>query len=145
MRRLFMFFILGLLASTASAQLGVSYHQSSIPYLGINYELNNQFMAEVRVGANNYFENLAFEFTANYFIVQDPSYDLYGGIGGRTSHFAGLVVPVGINLYPFDNKDFGFHIEAAGMFGETAAFRADWGIRYRFGSTGTPSEEAKGE
>ncbi len=141
MKHLFILLILGLMASAASAQLGVSYHQSSVPYLGINYELNNQYMAEVRVGANNYFEHLAFELTANYFIVHDPSYDLYGGIGGRTTHFAGLVVPVGVNLYPFDNKDFGFHIEAAGMFGETAVFRADWGIRYRFGSTGVPSEK----
>ncbi|MBS3806152.1 MAG: hypothetical protein KGY60_01495 [Bacteroidales bacterium] len=136
-----LFFAFSLFAITASAQFGVSYHESSMPFLGFNYELDDQFFGELRVGTNHYFEDITFELTANYIFVKNSNFDLYGGIGGRTSHFSGLVIPAGLNLYPFEDKHFGFHLEAAGMFGEGSILRASWGIRYRFGSTGASQQE----
>src|SRR6056297_2374290 len=98
---------------SASAQFGVSYHQSSIPNLGFNFEYQDRYFAELRFGPNQYFEDLALELTANYIFLTTEEYDFYGGIGGRTTRLSGLVIPAGVNIYPFDNKNFGFHIEAA--------------------------------
>lgn len=144
MKNFFLFALLSVFTLNASAQFGVSYHQSSMPFLGFNYEMEDQFFAEIRAGANNYFENVAFEMTANYIFLKHPDYEVYGGIGGRTTRFSGLVVPTGVNVYPFENRHFGFHIEAAGLFGEVAVLRASWGIRYHFGSPGSTPQQ-KGE
>ncbi len=46
--------------------------------------------------------------------------------------YTGVVIPVGLNIYPFTNKKFGFHIEAAPVIGEDFILRDSWGIRYRF-------------
>jgi len=136
-------FAFSLFAMTASAQFGVSYHESTMPFLGFNYELDDQYFGELRVGTNHYFEDIAFELTANYIFVKNSDFDFYGGIGGRTTQFAGLVIPAGLNVYPFKDKHFGFHIEVAGMFGEVSALRASWGIRYRFGFAAPAHEETK--
>jgi hypothetical protein len=130
---LIVFFVMA--GVSASAQFGVSYHQSSIPNLGFNFEYKDRYFAELRFGPNQYFENLALELTANYIFLNTEDYDFYGGIGGRTIQFEGLVIPAGVNIYPFDNKDFGFHLEAAAMLGENSVLRGSWGIRYRFGGT----------
>jgi len=134
-------FVLSLFTLTSLAQFGVSYHESSMPFLGLNYELDDQYFGELRVGTNNYFEDIAFEVTANYIFIKDSNFDFYGGVGGRTTHFSGLVIPAGLNVYPFGDKHFGFHLEAAGLFGEVSILRASWGIRYRFGSTGSSAQE----
>jgi hypothetical protein len=41
-------------------------------------------------------------------------------------------MPIGLNMYPFNDKRFGFHIEASFLAGEAAVFRTTWGIRFRF-------------
>ncbi len=136
--------VFSVVSLSASAQFGVSYHESSMPLLGFGYELEDRYFAELRVGTNNYFENLSFELTANYIFINEDDFDFYGGVGGRTTDFSGLVIPAGVNVYPFENKRFGVHMEAAGLFGETAVFRASWGIRYRFG-TGRDADDSPGE
>ena len=133
MKNLFLAILFSTTTLSAFAQLGVSYHESSMPFVGINYEYQDKYLGEIRVSSNNYFEELAFEITANYIFLSSDDFDFYGGIGGRTTHFEGLVIPVGLNLYPFENDRFGFHLEAAGLFGEGAILRGSWGIRYRFG------------
>lgn len=140
-KKTFCILFFSLFTLTASAQFGVSYHESTMPFLGFNYELDDQYFGELRIGTNHYFEEIAFELTANYIFLKDASFDFYGGIGGRTTQLSGLVVPVGLNLYPFENKQFGFHVEAAGLFGEVSVLRASWGIRYRFGSAETARQE----
>jgi len=42
------------------------------------------------------------------------------------------VIPVGLNIYPFENKSFGFQMEIAGLIGEVDILRGSTGIRYRF-------------
>jgi hypothetical protein len=48
--------------------------------------------------------------------------------------FGGLVIPVGLNIFPFETKSFGFHIELSPIiaFDDEALLRGSWGIRYRF-------------
>ena len=82
----------------------------------------------------NFFYDLGVEITANYLLKSTEEMNLYTGLGGRLAILDGVVVPLGINIYPLANKNFGFHIELAGLipFQDDAALRGSWGIRYRF-------------
>jgi len=118
---------------TVKAQLGVSIHQSNLPFVGINYEIEERFLPEARIGTDSFFEDLSFEFTISYLILKRDKFDFYSGLGGRTNDFAGFVLPVGVNFYPFEEKVFGFHIETAGIFSDDGnILRGSWGIRYNF-------------
>jgi len=57
---------------------------------------------------------------------------MYAGLGGRIRILEGIVVPVSLNIYPFENKSFGFQIELAPILRESSLLRGSWGIRYRF-------------
>ncbi len=114
------------------AQLGVAFHQSNIPFIGINYEINGLLRPEIRIGTDNYFDDTSIEAIITYDIFDKDNYEFYAGIGGRVNNFSGVVIPVGLNIYPFTFKNFGFHIELAPIIGDLAILRGSWGIRYRF-------------
>jgi len=67
-----------------------------------------------------------------YDIFNKDYYEFYAGLGGRITTFAGVVIPIGLNIYPFAVKNFGFHIELAPIIGDSAILRGSWGIRYKF-------------
>ena len=114
------------------AQLGVSFHQSNLPFVGISYEINNRFIPELRIGIDNYVEDMSLEFAVNYIFKRNELVNVYAGVGGRIGIFEGLVVPVGLNIYPFEKKNFGFQIELAPILSEVSILRGSGGIRYRF-------------
>lgn len=128
----FIFLALFFIAVNASAQFGVSFHQSNLPFVGVSYEINDRFVPEVRVGTDNYFEDISFEAVLMYQIINHEDYEFYTGLGVRTNGFTGVVIPVGVNIYPFDIKQFGFHIELTPIIGEEGLLRGSWGIRYKF-------------
>lgn len=132
MKKLILFAFFGLISTVSFAQWTVSYHQSNLPFLGVNKQLGERWLPELRVGTDQYFEDLSLELDANYILKKTERFEFYGGLGGRIGDFAGLVVPLGLNIYPFEQKDFGFHIEGAGLVGEESIFRGSFGIRYRF-------------
>lgn len=126
-----LFMLLG--AIQAHAQWGVSYHQSGLPFVGINYTFSERFMPELRLGTDRYFDDFTLEPTINYQYVQREEYQLYAGIGVLiTDNTAGVVIPAGLLLYPFENKKFGFHMEVTPIIMDYSIFRGSWGIRYRF-------------
>ncbi len=115
------------------SQIGVSYHQSNLPFIGINYTIEDHIITEARVSTDVYTDNVSLEPTAVYIFHTNESVDAYGGLGVRFDNFQGLVVvPLGINIYPFENKSFGFHIEAAMLLGDHSILRGSWGARFRF-------------
>ncbi len=122
----------GLFSLTALSQTTITFHQSNLPFIGVNYQFGEKFIPEFRVGTDQFFEDLSAELAANYILKKTDRFEFYGGVGGRVGTFAGVVIPVGLNIYPFEQKDFGFHIEGAGIFGESSLFRGSFGIRYRF-------------
>jgi hypothetical protein len=67
-----------------------------------------------------------------YDLSKKQEYDFYAGIGARVNGFSGIVVPLGLNVYPLSTKQFGFHIELTPIIGEESLLRGSWGIRYRF-------------
>ena len=121
-----------ILPAIAFGQFGISFHQSNLPFLGVSYEIKNKLRPELRIGTDNYFEDISFEGTITYDIVNKDDYEIYVGLGGRVNGFSGLVIPLGLNVYPFTAKQFGFHVELAPIIGEPGLLRGSWGIRYRF-------------
>lgn len=125
--------VIFLFISTASfAQFGVSFNQSNLPFVGFNYEINNRILPELRIGTDNYFYDTSLELTVSYIFKRNETVNVYAGLGGRTQILKGIVVPVGLNIYPFEEKNFGFQIELSGILQEPSLLRGSWGIRYRF-------------
>lgn len=139
--KLLLILLAAIAPSVAVCQFGASFHQSSLPFAGINYEIVNRLRPELRIGTDSYFEDISAEGVLTYDILNKDDYELYLGLGIRVNGFSGAVIPLGVNFYPFTTKEFGFHIELAALFGENNAtlfeseadiLRGSWGIRYRF-------------
>jgi len=113
-------------------QWGVNYHQSTIPFVGINYEIKDKWRPELRIGTDNYFEELSLETVITYDFLNRTDYEFYSGLGVFMQGYYELVIPVGMNFFPFESKKFGFHIELTPLVGEFNGLRGRWGIRYRF-------------
>lgn len=118
----------------AFSQVTVSFHQSNLPFIGVNRQFGDRWMPEARIGVDNYIENLSVELIATYLIKNEEDRQIYVGAGARLNLFGGIVVPVGINYYPFSKKEFGFHLEASPLLliDEGVLFRSSFGVRYRF-------------
>jgi hypothetical protein len=124
---------LALQCSTANAQFTASYHQSATPFVGVNYAFANGLMPEMRIFTDLYLDYFAIEAVVLYGLIRKTDYTLYAGAGLNTHvNTSGVAVPMGLNLYPFENKNFGFQMELAPIIGEEAVIRGSLGIRYRF-------------
>lgn len=117
---------------SASAQLGVGYHQSQLSFLGVNYEIKNRFKPELRISTNLFSEDISVEALALYDVINKEDYEFYVGLGIRSPVDEGIVIPVGLNIYPLPYKNFGFHMELAAIASDGGILRGSWGIRYRF-------------
>lgn len=92
-------------------------------------------MPELRIGTNLYLtSDFSPELVLNYQFVNKQDYEFYAGLGFRVNTIPGLVLPLGLNIFPFDQRKFGFHIETTPMLEFEGDFilRGSWGIRYRF-------------
>lgn len=132
MKKLILLAFFGLISTASFAQWTVSYHQSNLPFLGVNKQLGEKFLPEFRIGTDQYFDDLSLELDVNYILKKTDRFEFYGGLGGRIGNFEGVVIPLGLNIYPFEQKDFGFHMEGAAIVGESNIARGSFGIRYRF-------------
>ena len=128
------FFVLSFffISNTSFAQVGVSFHQSNMPFVGVSYEINNRFLPEFRIGIDTFIEDTNLELALKYIFLRNELVNVYAGLGGRVGSYEGLVVPLGLNIYPFEQKNFGFQMELAPIIGEVGVLRGSWGIRYRF-------------
>jgi hypothetical protein len=127
--------VLCALGTPSIGQFGVSFHQSNMPFAGFNYEIADRFLPEIRLGMDTFLDNMSVEAVATYQFIDKEDVEVYAGLGGRANRSAGLVAPIGVHLFPFSAKKFGFHIELTPIFMEEAdspLIRGSWGIRYRF-------------
>jgi hypothetical protein len=122
--------------TAAMAQLSVGYHQSNVPFAAIGYEISDRLMPELRISTDIIINNFSPELVLTYQFLHKPDYELYAGLGYRANTFQGPLLPVGLNIFPFDRKNFGFHVELAPILviESTTILRGSWGIRYRFGA-----------
>ncbi|MCX2743251.1 hypothetical protein OO013_05205 [Mangrovivirga sp. M17] len=132
MQRKLLFIALILMPFFTKAQVGAGFHYSNLPFLGINYEISDRFRPELRIGTDTFLEDVSLEGVVTYDLLDKPDYELYLGLGARSEDFSGLVIPFGLNLYPLDNKNFGFHFEVAPIVGDVDILRGSLGFRYRF-------------
>ncbi|MDR7128472.1 hypothetical protein J2X69_000804 [Algoriphagus sp. 4150] len=134
MKKILLIACFSIFSLAAFSQTTITFHQSNLPFLGVNYQFGERFIPEFRVGTDAFLSDLSVELVANYKFKTTDRFEFYGGIGPRIGDFDGIVVPVGLNIYPFDQKDFGFHIEGAPIIGfsDSSIFRGSFGLRYRF-------------
>ena len=115
------------------SQFAVSFHQSNLPFAGFGYEFKNRIRPELRLGTDNFIDVIAVEAVVLYDFINKDDYEFYGGLGVRANTLEGIVIPIGLNIYPLPSKQFGFHIELAPIIPEDGILlRGSWGIRYRF-------------
>jgi len=132
MKKIYLTLCVILISLSAQSQFSVSYHSSQLSFFGVNYTYKSRLINEFRTSTDINGENAYFEFVSNYnFARKKEEYDSYIGLGYYTLGDGGLVIPVGINIYPFERKSFGFLSEVAYLSGEDI-IRGSLGIRYRF-------------
>jgi len=124
-----------LLSNYSKAQLMLSYHQYLDDNLvGISYELNH-LRPEFRFGVNRILEEIALEFNLNYILISNEKYNFYSGVGYNNDlGINSFVIPIGLNIYPFELKEFGFLIEIKPTFSDDvySSLRGSIGIQYTF-------------
>lgn len=118
----------------AKAQFGVSYHASDLSFFGFNSTFKERLLTELRFGTNITSSELRTELVTSFIFRKKEDHEVYAGVGMmlRLNEEGVLVLPVGINYYPFPKKAFGFHSEVAYLAGEEDIVRGSLGIRYRF-------------
>lgn len=131
--RTFLLLLLLAIPMTLRAQFTVSYHQSIFSFAGFNYVTEKGWIPELRLGTNRQFDDVSFEALINYGFIRKPEYTFYGGVGiilldGGLSEY----IPVGLNIYPFERKTFGFQMELGASVWGASVLRGSLGIRYRF-------------
>lgn len=130
------------------AQLGTTLYQSpDVMTAGLMYEFNNLVRPEIRIGvaSGSFSSSNILELLVNFDIVNKTDYEFYAGAGLIAAGFnqsrytaindglIALSIPVGFNIYPFDNKQLGLHIDVSTLvFEATLSFLPRWGIRYKF-------------
>lgn len=127
--------LLAMAAVPAAAQVTASYHQTSAPFAAVGYEFE-RFAPELRINTNVYTDDFSAELVLPYKFLRKQMYYLDAGLGIRAGFDDGLVVPVGLSVFPFERKQFGFHSELALLtnFGSSLdpILRGSWGITLRF-------------
>ena len=127
----FVLFFIGF-AALGNAQLTATLQYSTLSFFGVNYEINERFKPELRLSTNAYFSDLSPEVIATYDILDKKDYELYAGIGGRFNALSGFIIPIGMTMFPFEQRNFGFAFEIAPIFGEETVLRGSIGFSYRF-------------
>lgn len=137
--KLFYLLALILLPFFSFSQSIVSYHQSpNGGQAAYAYEFNERFRPEIRLYPNTAIEDFLVKLMFNYDWTEKENYEFYSGLSLLGSTLGGPTfgLPIGLNFYPFENKNFGFLMEFSPNFpldeGGGAYFAGSWGIRYRF-------------
>lgn len=136
--RLFIMFSLFAFYSTyAKAQLAVGYHQSRYSFASVSYTINERYVPEFRLGTNvSYDYGFSPEVVFTYKpIIKEDFHFYFGGGVIVNDNFGGVHTPVGIQVYPFDKKNFGFLMELSPVvinFNGDEWVRGSFGITYRF-------------
>lgn len=144
MKKFFFFsvFFLGIVSiSQAQVSVGINF-QSSRNFITVGTDTDREFFGEGRLGLGR---NVGLELVGAYNFVQKADVNGYVGLGlGLFDHYhprrdrdyneVYLAIPVGVLIKPFDNKNFGFLIEAAPVFYDEygSYLRGGIGVKYTF-------------
>jgi len=131
---------------SAQTHAGLSFHYSLDTKLGLYADIHDRVVLELRVIDFSLLLDTPFELYGFYKIINKNNYELYSGLGYGFSAFEsyfGIIGAVGVNLYPFENKKLGFHIELNPIKGDFSPLiiRGSWGMRYTFDWSEEEQEE----
>ncbi len=130
-----------LLPFLSLSQSIVSYHQSpNGGQAAYAFEFNDKLRPEIRLFPNTLIDDFLLKLLVSYDWIEKNNYEFYSGaalLGALGAGGATFGLPIGLNIYPFENTNFGFLMEFSPNFpldeGGGAYFAGSWGIRYRFG------------
>jgi len=99
------------------SQLSLSYYSTSLPKIGLGYNLSDRLWSELRLWSNTAIKDLTPELVFCDNIIKKDKHNVYLGLGGSVNSFKGLVIPIGIQFTPFEKiAKFSFHIEVMPTF-----------------------------
>lgn len=134
---LFLFFSMATLK--ISAQVSVSYYNSSLSKIGVAYNFNENVWSELRIYGNTFIDDVTPELVVCYNLLNHEDHRLYVGVGGSYNFFKAVVLPIGVQFNPIKNFiNFSLHIELQPTFDVDTdlLFQSSWGLRYTFGEGG---------
>lgn len=135
MKRVLFLLVLSGLSYKSFAQFGVGFYQSELSFASFNYTFAQRFTGELRLSTSTYVSDLSPEIVATYRFINKPAHSVYAGLGGRFNLDPGLVLPLGLQVSPFEKmRNFAFATELAiiGVAEGDAVLRGALGIRYYF-------------
>lgn len=125
------------LNSTLKGQLSLSYQYSSLDKIGLGFNFSKRFWTELRIYGNTYIESITPELALLYNVSVKENHEVYLGAGAVVNYFNGIIIPLGIQIRPFEKfRNFSFQIEFQPLIEveiEDMLLQASAGIRYRFG------------
>lgn len=121
--------------NTAIAQVTTGYYHSNLrSMVSVGYKINNMIEPSLRIGLDNYIEDIHIEPVVTFRYNDSWDYSPYVGVGTWLSlDELSLVFPIGFDVAPFTNKQFGFHFEMTPIVGfdlEYLILRGSIGFRY---------------
>ncbi|MEJ2005454.1 MAG: hypothetical protein P8X57_10915 [Cyclobacteriaceae bacterium] len=131
MKKIIILSVLLFSTTVGFAQWGVEYLASNLPQLTVNYEIKERIRPSVSISTDTSFDNLGFEFSGTYDIIDRSEFEVYVGAGLRINGYSGFVIPAGVNVYPFSTDRLGFKIEVAPIIGDDSFLRGGAGLRLR--------------
>jgi hypothetical protein len=136
-RKLLFLSFLVFTALKSQAQVAISYYQSGLSMVGVSTNTNKRIWGELRLGTDLKFEDFSPELVGAFNFKKTETVKLYGGLGIRLNVYEGVLLPLGIQISPFqDFRNFAFHIEVAPIITlrdeYDSYFRGSVGIRYLF-------------
>ena len=127
---------LALSSTLCLGQFQAGYYQSGLPAVAVGYSIKGIVTPEFRLGTDLTLNTLAPELNVLVHYLRKEDYNLYLGLGVRpvSDFYPGIVIPVGMQIFPFEQKKCGFHFEASPVIGFESdnILRGSVGIRYRF-------------
>ena len=131
------FVISGSQSVAAQTKAGINFHYSQNTRVGIYADIYDRVILEGRIVDYSLFIDTPFEVYGFYKFLRKTNYEVYGGFGYSFSAFPGFhgaIFSIGTNIYPFENKKFGFHVELNPVKGDFAPLiiKGSWGMRYTF-------------
>lgn len=130
---IFSFFLI--MPLSAIAQFGINLPVIGMPAIGLNYEIKDAWRPDIRISSDIDAKTINTFLLLTYDFINYDNHEAYLGMGLRSTNVLGAAILGGVNLYPFNNKRFGFNIDQMIVFGERSVdINSSLGLRFKFKS-----------
>lgn len=133
-------FAFALIGNKSFSQTSLAYYNSSDSKIGLAHHFTEKIWGEARLSLT--FEDLNTEFVLCYDALKLKDYNFYVGLGAQIRDESGFVIPIGVQLAPFENfKNLSLHVELLPIFTDyESMLQSSIGIRYTFGKSKSNKE-----